>query len=157
MFYDPYLPDGVDKAAGVERVETLEELLASSDILSLHCPLNDANQSMIGAAQIERMKRGALLINTVRGALVDTTAIPQALASGRLSGAAIDVLPHEPPGRDDPLLVAWRDPGHPAHTRLIVNPHAAFYSEEGLRDMRIKGAEACRRAILGLPLRNVVN
>ena len=60
-------------------------------------------------------------------------------------------------GYSDPLLVAWRDPSHPAHNRLIVNPHAAFYSVEGLLDMRLKGAEACRRAVLGLPLRNVVN
>jgi D-3-phosphoglycerate dehydrogenase/C-terminal binding protein len=55
------------------------------------------------------------------------------------------------------LLVAWRDPAHPAHNRLIINPHGAFYSVEGLLEMRLKGAEACRRAVLGLPLRNVVN
>ena len=58
---------------------------------------------------------------------------------------------------DHPLLVAWRDPKHSAYDRLIVNPHSAFYSEEGLMDMRTKGADACRRALLGLPLRNVVN
>jgi D-3-phosphoglycerate dehydrogenase/C-terminal binding protein len=85
------------------------------------------------------------------------TAIPAAIASGRLAGAGIDVLPHEPPPDDHPLLVAWRDPAHPAHTRVILNAHNAFYSVEGLRDMRVKGAEACRRMLLGQPLRNVVN
>jgi D-3-phosphoglycerate dehydrogenase/C-terminal binding protein len=66
-------------------------------------------------------------------------------------------LEKEPPPDDDPLLVAWRDPNHAAHHRLILNPHAAFYSEEGLLDLRRKTAEACRRALLGLPPRNVVN
>ena len=55
------------------------------------------------------------------------------------------------------MLVAWRDPSHPAYHRLLVNPHAAFYSEEGMLEMRAKGSESCRRALLGLPLRNVVN
>ena len=96
-------------------------------------------------------------MNTARGGVVDTAAIPAALASGRLAGAGIDVLPHEPPAADDPLLVAWRDHSHPAYERLIINPHAAFYSEEGLLDMRVKGSDACRRALLGQPLRNVVN
>jgi C-terminal binding protein len=103
------------------------------------------------------MRQGSFLVNTARGAIVDTAAIPNAIASGRLAGAAIDVLPLEPPLEDDPLVLAWRNPEHPAHYRAILNPHTAFYSEEGLMDMRVKGAEACRRALEGLPLRNVVN
>ena len=97
------------------------------------------------------------MVNTARGGLVDTVALADALASGQLAGAGIDVLPHEPPPDDDPLLSAWRNPAHAAHHRLIVNPHSAFYTEEGLLDMRLKGSEACRRALLGLPIRNVVN
>ncbi len=156
-FFDPYLPDGYDKALGVRRVETLEELLSQSHAVSLHCPLTAQTRGMIDAAAIAQMPRGAFLINTSRGAVVDTAAIPAALASGQLGGAAIDVLPCEPPKSDDPLLAAWRDITHPAHLRLIVNPHAAFCSEEGMLEMRRKGAEACRRALLGLPLRNVIN
>jgi D-3-phosphoglycerate dehydrogenase/C-terminal binding protein len=97
------------------------------------------------------------LINTARGAVVDTTALPDALASGQLAGAGIDVLDIEPPPEDQPLLAAWRDPNHPAHHRLIINPHSAFYSEEGLLDMRVKGSEACRRALCGQPIPNLVN
>jgi D-3-phosphoglycerate dehydrogenase/C-terminal binding protein len=74
-----------------------------------------------------------------------------------LAGAAIDVLPQEPPPEDHPLLAAWRNPADLCHDRVILNPHSAFYSEEGLLDMRVKGAQACRRALLGEPLRNVVN
>ena len=106
---------------------------------------------------LELLPQGAFLVTTARGGVVDTSAIPAALVSGRLAGAGIDVLPQEPPASDDPLLVAWRDRDHPAFERLIVNPHAAFYSEEGLMDMRVKGSDACRRALLGQPLRNVVN
>jgi D-3-phosphoglycerate dehydrogenase/C-terminal binding protein len=103
------------------------------------------------------MQPGSYLVNTARGAIVDVSAIPDALASGHLAGAAIDVLETEPPLDDSPLMRAWRDPNHAAYHRLIVNPHAAFYCEEGLLDMRTKGADACRRAMLGLALRNVVN
>ncbi len=156
-FYDPYKPDGYDRTLGIRRVETLEELLAQSMVVTIHCPHTEETRGMIDAAAIAQMRPGSYLVNTARGAIVDTTAIPEALASGRLAGAAIDVLPQEPPAEDDPLIVAWRDPSHVAHERLILNPHSAFYSEEGLLDIRTKSTETCRRAIVGEPLRNVVN
>jgi D-3-phosphoglycerate dehydrogenase/C-terminal binding protein len=156
-FYDPYKPDGYDKALGVRRKETLEELLAEAQVLSCHCPLTEETFRLIDARAIARMPRGSYLINTSRGEVVDVTAIPPAIASGQLAGAGLDVLPQEPPPPDHPLVAAWRDPRHPAHTRVILNPHSAFYSVQGLQDMRSKGAQACRRALLGLPLRNVVN
>jgi D-3-phosphoglycerate dehydrogenase/C-terminal binding protein len=156
-YYDPYAPDGRDKSLGVRREETLDDLLACVYVLSLHCPLTDETRRMIDAAALDKMTPGSYLVNTARGGVVDTSAIPAAIASGRLAGAGIDVLPVEPPAELDPLLAAWRDPAHPAYHRLIINPHTAFYSEEGIVDMRSKGSEACRRALLGLPLRNVVN
>jgi D-3-phosphoglycerate dehydrogenase/C-terminal binding protein len=157
VFYDPYVPDGRDKSLGVRRVETLDELLTEAHVLSPHCPLTDETYHMIDAAAIAKMNPGSFLINTARGGVVDAAAIPDALSSGHLAGAGIDVLEIEPPPDDHPLLVAWRDPTHAAYHRLIVNPHAAFYSEEGMLEMRAKGSESCRRALLGLPLRNVVN
>lgn len=157
VFYDPYKPDGYDKSLGIRRVEALDELLAQSMVVSLHCPLTEETHHMLDAAAMARMPRGSYLVNTARGAIVDTAAVPGAIASGHLFGAALDVLEHEPPAADDPLLAVWRDPSHPAHHRLIVTPHAAFYSEQGLMDIRQKTSEACRRAFLGLPPRNVVN
>jgi C-terminal binding protein len=156
-FFDPYKPDGYDKAVGARRVETLDELLAQAHVLSCHCPLTPETHHIVNAAAIEKMPRGSYLINTSRGNVVDVTSIPEAIACGRLAGAGIDVLPIEPPQADQPLVAAWRDPKHPAYHRVILNAHNAFYSVEGLRDMRVKGAEACRRALLGQPLRNVVN
>ena len=157
VFYDPHLPDGRDKAIGVRRAESLEELLKQSHIVSLHCPLTSETRHLINASTLKLMPRGTYLVNTSRGDVVDTAAVPAAIASGHLAGAALDVLPHEPPSADDPVIRAWRDPNHPAHHRLIINPHSAFYTEQGFLDMRIKGAAAVRRAFTGQPLRNVVN
>ncbi|MGC6448752.1 MAG: C-terminal binding protein [Rubripirellula sp.] len=156
-FYDPLKPDGYDKANGIKRVESLEELMKESFILSLHCPLNEESKHLINAKTLQWMPKGSYLVNTSRGEVVDTTAIPDAIASGRLAGAAIDVLAEEPPSPENPLLIAWRDKTHPAYERLLINPHSAFYCEEGLEDMRRKGAEACRRALTGTRLRNVIN
>jgi len=157
VFYDPYKPDGYDKAVGIRRAETLDEVLRHVFVLSVHTPLTNETRGMINAETIGRMPRGSFLVNTARGAVVDTGAIPAAIASGQLAGAGIDVLAIEPPPADDPLIRAWRDPGHPAYHRVIVNPHSAFYAEEGLLDMRLKGAQAVHNALLGRPLRNVVN
>jgi D-3-phosphoglycerate dehydrogenase/C-terminal binding protein len=156
-FFDPYKPDGYDKAMGVRRVETLPGLLEQAHVLSLHCPLTSETSRMIDAAALARLPMGAYLVNTSRGAVVDTAAIPEAIVTGRLAGAAIDVLANEPPLDNDSLVAAWRNPEHPAHHRVLLNPHTAFYSEQGLLDMRLKGTDACRRALKGLPLRNVVN
>jgi len=105
-----------------DRVE-LPRLLAMSDIVSLHCPLDASTRGLIGARELELMKPDALLINTARGALVDGRALAAALKARRLGGAGIDVLPHEPPLEDDPLL----DPGIP---NLILTPHVAWAARE---------------------------
>jgi glycerate dehydrogenase len=104
------------------RVE-LEQLLAMSDIVSLHCPLSDSTRNLIGARELDLMKPDALLINTARGALVDGRALAAALRAGRLGGAGLDVLPQEPPRDDDPLL----DPDIP---NLLLTPHVAWAARE---------------------------
>jgi glycerate dehydrogenase len=111
---------GTSPAPG--RVE-LEELLAMSDIVSLHCPLNDSTRGLIGARELELMKPDALLINTARGGLVDGRALSLALKAGRLGGAGIDVLPQEPPLPSEPLL-------DPAIPNLILTPHVAWAARE---------------------------
>lgn len=156
-YYDPYAPDGRDKALGIRRVEDFDDLLRQAHVLSLHCPSSEETDQMIDARALSLLPEGAFLVNTARGSITDGSAVADALASGRLGGAAIDVLPQEPPPSDLPLLEVWRDSGHPAHHRLILNPHAAFYSEEGIEDMRIKGSQNCLRVLQGLPARNLVN
>jgi len=101
----------------------LDDLLAAADIVSLHCPLTDATRGLIGARELALMKSDALLINTARGALVDSAALAAALKAGRLGGAGIDVLPREPPVNGDPLLDS-RIPN------LLVTPHIAWAARE---------------------------
>lgn len=100
-----------------------EQVLAEADILSLHCPLTDTTRGLIDAAALGQMKREAILINTARGALVDSAALAAALREGRIAGAGIDVLPQEPPVDGDPLLDA-------AIPNLIVTPHVAWAARE---------------------------
>jgi glycerate dehydrogenase len=107
---------------GQDRVE-LDALLAMSDIVSLHCPLNDTTRGLIGARELALMKPDALLINTARGALIDGLALAAALKAGRLGGAGIDVLPQEPPVHGEPLL----DGEIP---NLLVTPHIAWAARE---------------------------
>ncbi len=157
LFHDPYVPDGRDKAIGVTRVDTLEELLTRSYALSLHCPLTEETRGLIGETELAAMPEGGFLVNTARGDLVAMDAVLSALESGRLAGAGIDVLETEPPDPESRLIRSWRDPAHPAHERLILNPHAAFYCEEGIAEFRRKGSQNALRALRGEPLRNVVN
>lgn len=157
LFYDPYQPQGIDKALGVRRAETLEELVAQAYVLSLHCPLTEETRNIVSESLLTRMPAGGLLINTARGGLVSPDVVLKLLASGHLAGAGLDVLPCEPPADTEPLVQAWRTPEHPAHDQLILNPHSAFYSEQGLLDMRIKGSQNCLRALRNEPLLNLVN
>lgn len=155
-FHDPYREDGWDKSLGLRRCWSLDELLAQSDVVSLHCPLTDETRNLIGTAALARMKDGAVLVNTARGGVVDTAALAATLAAGRLRGAGIDVMPEEPPPDDDPLIAGWRA-GAAWAERVLITPHTAFYCEEGLEEMRRKAARTVRAALAGEPLRNVVN
>ncbi|MGA1639429.1 MAG: D-2-hydroxyacid dehydrogenase [Steroidobacteraceae bacterium] len=101
----------------------LDALLAEADVLSLHCPLNDATRGLIGRRELSLMKADALLINTARGGLVDAAALAEHLRAGRLGGAGIDVLTQEPPVDGNPLL----DPSLP---NLILTPHVAWAARE---------------------------
>lgn len=156
-YYDPYAPQGRDKSLGIRWVESLEELLRKSHVVSAHCPLSPGTKHLLNDRTIALMPRGSYLVNTSRGGVVDVLAVLRALESGHLAGAGIDVLETEPPSPDHPLIKAWRDPKHPAHDRLILNPHSAFYCEEGLMDMRVKGAQNVRRVLEGKAPFNVVN
>ena|SRR5436190_5069976 len=157
LFYDPFVPQGRDKSLGIRAAETLDELLAQSDVVSVHTPLTPETKHIINRETIAKMKPGSFVVNTARGGTVDVLAVLEAITSEHLRGAAIDVLETEPPLPDHPLIKAWRDPNHLAHSRIIINPHSAFYSEEGLLDMRVKGSQNCRRVLLGQAPYNVVN
>ena len=126
----------------------LHELLQRSDAVSLHCPLTDDTRGLIGAAELALMKPDAILINTARGALIDTAALANALVGGAIGGAAIDVLPQEPPVGGDPLLDYAGD-------NLILTPHIAWGTVEA-RQNAIDEVAANVRAFLNGEERNRV-
>ena len=152
---DPYVRDGVDKAVGVQMVD-LDTLLAASDVVSLHVPLTEETRNLIDGGALAKMKPNALLINTARGAVVDTDALAAALRSGQIAGAGIDVLPLEPPEATMPLIQLWREPSDPV-VNLVITPHAAFYSQAGQTEMRAKAAREIARVLTGQKPRNCVN
>lgn len=156
VFLDPFKPDGFDKALGIQRAESLQSLLERVEVLSLHCPLTPATYHLINEKTLKYLSEGSYLINTARGGVVDTSAIPGAISDGHLAGAALDVLEQEPPV-NDPLVEAWKNPEHPAYHKVLINPHAAFYSEEGLLEIRVKSAKACIHALQDLEVRNIIN
>lgn len=157
VIFDPYLSEGVDLALSFDRVRTLEELLQRSDIVSLHTPLNEETKNIINAQTLAQMKQDSILINIARGGLIDFDALYDALKSNHLAAAGIDVLPQEPPVNPNKLLNAWVNQEHWLHERLIVTPHAAFYSEAGYQDMRAFSAQILKAWLIDGELRNNVN
>ena len=135
-FYDPYLPAGVERAFGFRRAETLEELMATSDVVSVHTPLTSETSKIIGEASLAAAKPGLYLVDTARGGTLDLDAVEAALRDGRLAGAALDVLPVEPIDYAHTLLKAWENGEEWLDGRLIVSPHAAFFSPDSLLDLR---------------------
>ena len=127
--HDPYLIDG-DFPQYVERVG-LQELFERADAISLHCLLNDGTRGLVDENLLGRMKRGSYLVNTARGAVVDVDALVRVLATDRLAGVGLDVLPVEPIEPDHPLL---------KDRRVILTPHSAFYSQTSEIELRRKAA-----------------
>jgi D-3-phosphoglycerate dehydrogenase len=139
LAHDPFVAKDAFTALGVEGVG-LDDLLARSDFVSVHAPLTPATRGLLNAAAFARMKRGALVLNTARGPLIDQAALVAALDSGHLGGAALDVVETEPLMKDSPLL--GRD-------NVILTPHTAFYSVEALEELQTKCASDVARVLSG--------
>jgi glycerate dehydrogenase len=127
----------------------LETLLATSDVISLHCPLSETTRNLIDDTRLRAMKRNAILINTARGGIVDEQALVRALEENRIAGAAVDVLDTEPPPPDNPLL-RYRSP------RLILTPHVAWASRSARQRLVSELVENIRACQQGVP-RNCVS
>jgi D-3-phosphoglycerate dehydrogenase len=137
--HDPYVPAQVFAEAAVEDA-SFDALLTMSDFVSVHAPLLPATRGLMNAAAFAKMKKGACLINTARGPLVDEPALIAALDSGHLGGAALDVVTTEPLAKESPLI--GRD-------NVILTPHTAFYSVEALEELQTKCASDVARVLRG--------
>ena len=144
---DPFVPTSVMDAAGVEPV-TFDQLVERSDYISIHAPLTPETHHLFDAGVLGRMKPTSYLVNTARGPLVDEAALIDALNTGRIAGAALDVVEQEPPAPGSPLL---------ACRNLILTPHTGFYSDESLVELQTKATEEVVRVLGGQRPRNPVN
>ena len=124
---------------GVEKVD-LDEMLARSDYVSVHAPLTPETEKMFNADAFKQMKPNAFLINTARGPLVDIDDLAAALDAGEIAGAALDVLPSETPGADNPVV---------GRADVILTPHTGFYSEDALLDLQTTVASDVARVLTG--------
>ena len=157
VFYDPYLPNGTELSVGYDRVTSLTDLMAMSDIVSVHTPLNEETRGFVGEAAFAAAKPGLVLVNTARGPIVDLDALHDALKDGRVAGAGLDVLPQEPANPDHPLVRAWVGREAWLDGRLVLSPHAAFYSPDAMKDMQRKAVEVILAYIEEGRLTNCVN
>jgi D-3-phosphoglycerate dehydrogenase len=144
--YDPYVSADELAEEGVEEVD-FGTLLDRSDYVSVHTPLTEETEDLFDAEAFDRMKETAILVNTSRGAVVDTTALYNAVADDQIAGAGLDVLPHEPP--EDTALAELDD--------VLVTPHMAWYSEESFETLRRTVSEDVATVLAGEEPENPVN
>ena len=147
VVFDPIAPAAAVKAEGCTPV-SFDELLQTSDLVTLHCPSNDKTKQLINAQSLGKMKKGAMLVNTSRGTLVKTDDLVAALQSGQISAAALDVTDPEPINMDNPLLKMGN---------VIINPHIASISPGALIKLRTGVANTVAMAVKGQKLPNIVN
>ena len=145
--YDPYIKPEAVKDFGVTLVSR-EELLAQSDFISMHLLLNEDTRKSINADFFKKMKNSAIFVNTARGGLVDEDALIEALRTGEIAGAALDVLTEEGIDKDAPLQ---------KFDNVIITPHAAWYSEQAFYTLLTSAAQEVVRALHGEPVKNQVN
>ncbi|ARS52959.1 C-terminal binding protein [Kushneria konosiri] len=147
MLSDPRLTPGETTPEGF-TVVSFEDLLALSQVVSLHLPLIEQTHHLIDAAALGAMREDAILINTARGGVVDTEALVEALSQGRLMGAGLDVLEEEPLAVDHPLTRL---------ERVILTPHAGFYTEESYAELKARTVQNAVDVIAGRRPRNILN
>lgn len=144
IVFDPYL----QKTEEWIELKDLDAVLKESDMISIHCPLNESTRHLIGEKEFRKMEKRPFLINTSRGAIIDEKALIQALKEGLISGAGLDVLEKEPPDPTNPLLTM---------ENVILTPHVSFYSVESISELKRRTAENVVSVLQGKWPRSVVN
>ncbi|HEX5454172.1 MAG TPA: C-terminal binding protein [Stellaceae bacterium] len=156
-FYDPYLPNGVELALGINRAASLEDLMRQTDVLSIHAPLTPETRGMVGRDQLALLRPNAVVVNDARGPILDLDALADLLRDGHIAAAGLDVLPQEPPVEPVPeLLRAYRAREKWLEGRLVVTPHSAWLTPHSWEDTRRKSAETMRAALLTNRPQNVI-
>jgi phosphoglycerate dehydrogenase-like enzyme len=156
-FFDPYQPNGIELPHNFRRCQSLQELLGTSDVISVHTPLTPETRGMIDGKAVAAIKHGAMLLNTARGPICNLDALYDGLKSGQLSAVGLDVLPKEPANTEERLIKAWQKQEPWVRGRLMIAPHSAFYSPDASADMRGKSIQTAIRYLRDGVLQNCVN
>jgi D-3-phosphoglycerate dehydrogenase len=146
--YDPYISDSAFTKVNAEKIGTLGELLPQADVVTVHTPLTDETRGMIGTEEFAKIKQGAIVLNIARGGIYEEQALGDALTSGKLAGAAVDVYVEEPPGKDHPLLNA---------PNIILSPHIGANTLEAQDRVAVQTAEMVIEALRGSIFVSAVN
>jgi len=157
IFYDPYVPDGQDKALNINRVKKLTDLMAQSDYVSIHCLANEETSGLFDSNLLKFCKHGQVLINTARGVIIDLNAVYDFLKTGQLGAVGLDVFSSEPPSKSNRLISAWLNKEDWLEGRLVLTPHSAFYSPDGLSFLREKALNTCLDYLSNNMIANCVN
>lgn len=147
IIYDPFVKDKNIKEFGAIPVK-FDELVITSDIISIHAPLNKETRYLFGETQFRRMKKTAYIVNTARGGIIDERALYVALKEGWIAGAALDTMDQEPPSPDNPLFEL---------DNIVLTPHTAFYSETSWKNLHLWAIEEAIRVLSGKIPKNIVN
>lgn len=141
--YDPFAPDAAFDAQSATRCASFEELLERSNVLSLHCPLNDQTRQILNADAIARMPAGSYVVNTARGGLIDEAALLEAVQSGHLAGAGLDTFAVEPPAADHPFF---------AETKIVMTPHIGGVTRQANARVGVEAVKGILDLLAGKPL-----
>ncbi|MFH1878911.1 MAG: C-terminal binding protein [Candidatus Omnitrophota bacterium] len=157
VFYDPYVKEGYDKVLGAERMDSLNHLARVSDVISVHTPLTGETYEMLDEDFFSNVKKGAVFINTARGPVVKLNALENAMKDNIVRASGLDVFSVEPPDDTQSLFVDYKNREEWLEGRLIISPHSAYHSPEGMRELRTKAAFEAKRVLDGEKPRNWVN
>jgi lactate dehydrogenase-like 2-hydroxyacid dehydrogenase len=157
VFYDPYVSNGAELALGIRRADSLAELMGQSHFVSVHCPSNAETRHLLGREAFAAARPGVIVINTARGPIIDLDALHEAMKSGQVLAAGLDVLPEEPADPNRPLIAAWLAGEAWLGRRLVITPHSAFFTPQSMRDIRLLSARTAGRFLRDGRLENVVN
>jgi D-3-phosphoglycerate dehydrogenase len=153
LIYDPYVRSGVEKVFRVTRAAAIDEILNGCDVISIHCPLTNETRGLVDANFIGKLKKSPIIVNTARGELIeDLNLVLEAIKSGAISAIGLDVLPDEPPVRDD-FINYFLESGD---ARILLNPHTAYYSRESYVEMRSKAISNCVSFLNGSTVNNIL-
>jgi len=155
LFYDPNLPDGIEKSLSLIRMESISNLFKNSDIISVHVPSSSENKFFLKDALFKNIKKKIIFINTSRGDLVKNSTLSKYFERSKISALGLDVFEKEPIKIDDPLIKIWLNPKNIG--KIIFSPHNAFYSKQALFEIRFKALKTLKKYFETGNVKNCIN